>query len=250
MVAVDQVGVRLTSSGFMHAYCWAIQFVGAIGMGTSALVEAHMSLSFLASLCRSIRMLDILGKVLPLTWPVGILFGIWVAQETQSSWSGNLDKCMAKPDDIPLMLEEVSCLIIAGTAYLVSFMVVRSRAVGYSVQSKVWRRGRAYLLAWFVSILPDIIRVMGFRPRWFEILALSLVALNGLSNTLVYACFTRNVWQLEDSSPIQPSSKHSFSVSLGEVEWSSTMTRTSDTFFSAGPSDEEQLAGGDMVHGE
>jgi len=196
-----------------------------IGALTSSLVEVHLSLSFLAGLCRNVLMLDLLRRSLLCLWPLGSLLGVWQLCTQRFQWTAQ-DGC--KHTDATLFAAvQVLSLLVCGSAYLISLILVMcSGRVGYSVQSKVWTRAQYFLLVWLVCTCPNTVRLMRnwkfLDSMWCMSLALSLNALNGFANTVVYALLTNYVQRLEDRSPnlfslnTVQDHRHSFRVAFGE----------------------------------
>jgi len=208
----------------MDAVC-SVVFVGAgVGMMTPCIVEVHLSLSLLLTLVRSDRGLDFLWRILPVVWPLGTFFAVWSTFRLAVAWIPD-DGCVEGQASEVVAAVEASCFIFAASTYLLSsYHVMCGGSANQSVRNKVYARVQCYLLTWFVCSVPDAVRLM--MPDalctipWLTACTLSLVSLNGLLNTVVYARQRMEAQRLRNgpmsgSILMSGGPRHSFLVSLG-----------------------------------
>jgi len=213
-----------TAKEVMTGACDAIATFCLIGALTSSLVEVHLSLSFLAGLCRNVLVLDLLRRSLLCLWPLGTLLSVWQLCTEGEQWTER-GGCKHEAATLYAAVQVLS-LLVCGSAYLISLILVMcSGRVGYSVQSKVLARAQYFPLVWLVCTCPNTVRLMRFwkflESMWCVSLALSLNALNGFANTVVYALLTNYLQRLENRSPnislnTVQDQLHSFRVAFGE----------------------------------
>lgn len=223
----------------MDAVCWVVFVGGGAGMMTPSLVEVHLSLSLLLTLVRSERGLDFLWRILPAVWPLGTLFAVWSTFRLAVAWIPD-DGCVEGQGSEVVAVVEASCVIFAACTYLSSsYHVMCGGSANQSVRNKVYARVQSYLLTWFVCSVPDAVRLM--MPEalctipWLTACTMSLVSLNGLLNTIVYANQRIEAQKLRNGSMngsilMSRGPRHSFLVSLGTATVHHPVVSSSDMF--------------------
>lgn len=201
--------------------CVASSFLALSSFFASSAVEVHLSMSLLAGLCRSVRVLKVLFHGLPCVWPIGLLLGtmhlyvVGVFRVSEDEW------CSPTRDTV-FVVSEILCLLVCAFCYFACFLRVRvAQDVGLSVQRKVWARARLYLVAWFFCTCPLVVATMWFPSATaLTFVSMSISNLNGVANFIVYVCLSKFSQRLGMRSRMRPITSQdgqpfSFHVTLG-----------------------------------
>lgn len=163
----------------------------------SVVIEVHLALSMAASVFHASGVLKVLSMTLPVVWLLGVVLGVPVMVIGHGYWNLTEHECDTKILKGEYM-KAFFCgagLVICGVLYLVVFLRVR-RHSGQSVQARIFRRTRMFIVAAVVSWIPFVVYVAVSQSNGDSIASLNQVFYNichaclhsnGLFNALVYA---------------------------------------------------------------
>lgn len=189
-------GFASKSSPALEAACIVGMSNNVPGM-VSVLIEVHMATATVASLFRFTKALRLLSRILPLAWPAGFSLGAAIVVLSDGYWDPKRGLCnSASLHGEALHVGTLgAALTICTGAYFVS-VVMAARQAGVSVETRMWRRARWFVVAGMISWLPFVLFICIFAgpgsmvgagddPTFF--VAVGFLDSNGLLNAAVYA---------------------------------------------------------------
>jgi len=241
--------------------CRVVSFLYSSGLLTSTLVEAHLALSYTASIFRLTSLLNGLGVALRGVWCAGSLMAALEVYSDHLTVNAS-HTCYRENADYTFITTTGLSLAVCIVAYLSGLVAVHFR-MGFAVQRRLHLRVQMFVLAFLISSLPNFCRVMSdsnydpsafWGKSWAKTTALALFNLSGFVNFLVYAS-PSGYLRRASRPPVRPTvgndNEHtpkavgSFHVGMGhvdvsflEVPPSSAGTATnSDVIVADGPSE-------------
>lgn len=148
-----------------------------------------MAVSFAAAMYRWKRILWFLSASLLFVWPIGaVMAGLEVGFskirfDPKSS-------CKRDEADVTGFVLLTTCFFLCLVCYVCS--AVRARKAGDSIRRRVWNRANWYLVVALLTFGPTAVRIIRVRgssqdSRPLDVLAVTLLAANGLFNGIVYS---------------------------------------------------------------
>jgi len=213
------------------ALCQTYLLPTIMGSVVSALVEAHIAVSFACAFWRRLRVLALLSRTLHFAWLLGLTFAVTEVLLNVTYRNGKCELLRRGFANTSVLEGTIffSCFAISLIAYfsaLFRVMVWRDPGV---VQTLVWRTAWVYPASFFITYIPINAYFLESRTSHaepggdalFYKVAIALEGLSGLLNTVCFACGSRYVshrWSQRESLRSSAITERSSSVSGREGE--------------------------------